>query len=54
VVQALCRAEFTTCAAYRFVRSAGRGVHPADFVAWVVRGIGPGEVDPPEPANDRM
>jgi hypothetical protein len=51
-VVALCRGEFTTCPAYRFVRAAGREVHPADFTAWVVRGIGPGEVDPPPPATD--
>ncbi len=45
-VAALCRGEFGACPAYRYIRAAGRTVHPADFVAWLVRGIGPGQVEP--------
>jgi hypothetical protein len=30
-----CRAAHDRCPAYRFVRSAGRPLHPADFAAWV-------------------
>ncbi len=46
-VEGWCRAEFTRCPAYRYVRAAGRPLHPADFTSWVVRGIPPGALEPP-------
>lgn len=41
-----CRGRFDSCAAYRYVRAAGRPLNPADFQAWVVDRLSPGRVDP--------
>jgi hypothetical protein len=53
VVRALCRGAHERCHAFRFLAAAGRGVHPADFEAWIARGVPPGRVGPedrpPEP-----
>jgi len=46
VQRSLCHADFFLCPAYRFLRATGRSVHPADFEAWVVRGISPGRLEP--------
>jgi hypothetical protein len=46
VAAALCRGAFERCAAYGFVRAAGKPVNRADFDAWVVRGIEPGRAEP--------
>jgi hypothetical protein len=39
VVATLCRARYEACPAYRFVKAAGRPLHPADFLSWVVHKI---------------
>jgi hypothetical protein len=50
VIATLCRAGYQACPAFRFTRSSGKLLHPADFVAWVVRGIPAGCEDPiPQP-----
>ena len=46
VVATYCRARHAECPAYRYVRAAGHGLHPADFRSWVVEGIRPGSVEP--------
>lgn len=48
VVAASCRGAHESCPAFRYLRATGHGAHPADFRAWVLRGIKPGrtEVDP--------
>ncbi len=46
VAAAYCRGPFGDCPAYRYVRAAGRLVHPADFRSWVVDGISPGRLVP--------
>jgi hypothetical protein len=46
VIAGYCRGAFAGCPAFRFVRAAGRLVHPSDFTAWVVRGVTPGRVEP--------
>jgi hypothetical protein len=45
VLATYCRGPFGECPAYRYVRASGRLLHPADFRAWVVQGIGPGRLD---------
>ncbi len=47
VVAAYCRGRFGDCPAYRFVRAAGRLLHPADYRSWVLDGISPGRLVPP-------
>ncbi len=49
IVATYCRGRFGGCPAYRYVRAAGHAVHPADFRAWVVDGIGPGRLVPDSP-----
>lgn len=54
VLAAYCRGAYGGCPAYRYVRASGHLLHPADFRAWVVRGLTPGRIDaspeaPPEP-----
>jgi hypothetical protein len=44
VVAAYCRGPFGDCPAYRYVRAAGRLVHPADYRSWVLDGIAPGRL----------
>lgn len=44
-----CRGTFCDCPAYRYIRATGRALHPADFVAWVLRGLTPGRVEPQSP-----
>ncbi len=46
IVAAYCRGHHASCAAYRYVRAAGRPLNPADFRAWVVDGISPGHAEP--------
>lgn len=46
LVRGLCQGPFATCPAFRFLLAAGRAVHPADFAAWVLRGVSPGKIDP--------
>jgi hypothetical protein len=41
-----CRATHAACAAFRFVRATGRRTNPADFRAWVLRGVPPGRTEP--------
>lgn len=50
VLSAYCRGAYAGCPAYRFLRAAGRPVHPSDFTSWVVRGIGPGRTTPVAPS----
>ncbi len=50
VLRSYCHADYLLCPAYRFLRATGRSVHPADFEAWVIRGISPGRLDP-DPAG---
>ncbi|HEX9243105.1 MAG TPA: hypothetical protein VF875_11745 [Anaeromyxobacter sp.] len=45
-VAAYCRAAHEACAAFRFVRATGHGANPADFRAWVLRGVPPGRTEP--------
>jgi hypothetical protein len=45
VLATYCRAAHASCPAFRFLRATGRAAHPADFRAWVVRGIGAGRID---------
>jgi hypothetical protein len=45
IVATYCRGPHGNCPAYRYVRAAGHAVHPADFRAWVVRDVAPGQVD---------
>ncbi len=45
VLATYCRGPYGDCPAYRYVRAAGRPVHPADFRAWVVLDVAPGQVD---------
>jgi hypothetical protein len=45
ILAAYCRGPYGDCPAYRFVRASGHLVHPADFRAWVVQGVAPGQVD---------
>ncbi|HEX9048945.1 MAG TPA: hypothetical protein VF841_00260 [Anaeromyxobacter sp.] len=47
VVATYCRARFGDCPAYRYVRAAGRLLHPADFRSWVLDGIAPGRLAAP-------
>ncbi len=49
VTAAYCRGRYGDCPAYRYVRAAGRFLHPADFHAWVVEGLSPGRLVPPSP-----
>jgi hypothetical protein len=46
VLRALCRGDHARCHAFRFLAASGRPVHPADFRAWVVRGVAPGRAPP--------
>jgi hypothetical protein len=46
VVATYCRGKFGDCPAYRYVRAAGRLLHPADFRSWVLDGISPGRLVP--------
>ncbi len=46
VATALCRDAYVACPAYRYLRAAGKAVNPADFAAWVIRGVRPGRVEP--------
>ncbi len=46
VVATYCRDRYGDCPAYRYLRAAGRPVHPSDFRSWVVEGISPGRVEP--------
>ncbi len=41
VISAFCRGSHLECPAYRFVRAAGRLVHPADFTRWVAQSVTP-------------
>ncbi len=50
VIASYCRGHYGGCPAYRYLRAAGHLVHPADFRAWVVDGISPGQVDAPSPS----
>ena len=44
VLDTFCRGAFERCPALRFFHAAGQPVHPADFSAWVLRGVTPGQV----------
>lgn len=44
VVATYCRGAYGNCPGYRYLRAAGRLIHPADFRAWVIDGISPGRV----------
>jgi hypothetical protein len=46
VIATFCRDSHARCPAFRFFRATGRFAHPADFRAWVLRGIAPGRCDP--------
>ena len=46
VVAAYCRGAPESCPAFRYLRATGSPAHPADFRAWVVRGVGPGRSEP--------
>jgi hypothetical protein len=46
VIAAWCRGPFETCPAYRFVKATGQLANPADFRAWILRGVPPGKTDP--------
>lgn len=48
-VATYCRGPYGDCPGYRYVRASGHAVHPADFRAWVTRGISPGRVEPAVP-----
>ena len=52
IVAAFCRGRFGDCPGYRYVRATGRALHPADFRAWVILGLDPGQTDPSEPAPE--
>ena len=43
-----CRDEYSACPIFRFAKATGHGVHRADFLAWLVRGIRPGQLAPTE------
>jgi hypothetical protein len=45
VVGTFCRASHERCPAFRYLRVTARPMHPADFRAWVVRGVPPGRSD---------
>ena len=45
-VAAFCRAAHEACAAFRYVRATGSRANPADFRAWVLRGVPPGRTEP--------
>ena len=47
IVATYCRGRFGDCPAYRYVRAAGRLLHPADYRSWVVDRIAPGRLVPP-------
>ncbi len=47
VAAAYCRGSYGDCPAYRYLRAAGRHLHPADFHAWVVEGLSPGRLVAP-------
>ncbi len=44
VLAAYCRGGWSTCPGYRYVRASGQLMHPADFRAWVVLGVVPGQI----------
>ncbi len=46
VLAAYCRGAYGSCPAYRYVRASGHLLNPADFRAWVVRGVAPGRIEP--------
>ena len=53
-VVAFCRDAHAHCPAFRFLRVTGRFAHPADFRAWVLRGVPPGRTDPVHDALDAV
>jgi hypothetical protein len=46
VTAAYCRAAPASCPALRYLRATGHPAHPADFRAWVLRGVRPGRSEP--------
>ncbi len=46
VIAAYCRGDPGSCPALRYLRATGRPAHPADFRAWVLRGVRPGRSEP--------
>jgi hypothetical protein len=45
LVAASCRAAPEGCPAFRYLRATGHPAHPADFRAWVLRGVHPGRTE---------